>query len=80
MSTDQSITLGSSILVVDDNLTDLRFLTGILTEQGYKTRPVSDGSLALSSVQTESPDLILLDVRIPEMSVIKRMVRLRIKL
>ena len=68
MSIDQTITLGADILVVDDNPTDLRLLTQILTEHGYEVRPVSDGSLALSSAQTESPDLILLDFKMPEMS------------
>lgn len=56
------------ILVVDDNNENLRFLAGILFEQGYAVRTVSNGSRALFSVQAEPPDLILLDIMMPGMS------------
>ncbi len=57
----------ANILVVDDTVANLRLLVGILTERGYKVRPASNGSLALSSARTESPDLILLDILMPNM-------------
>ncbi len=56
------------VLIVDDTPANLRLLSQILTEQGYYVRPVPDGSLALAAVQAEPPDLILLDIRMPEMS------------
>ena len=68
MSMDQTITLGSSILVVDDTHADLRMLTKILSEHEYKVRPVAESSLAMSSAQAEPPDLILLDINMPEVS------------
>jgi len=43
-------------------------LSQMLAEQGYHVRPVPDGSLALAAVQAEHPDLILLDIRMPEMN------------
>jgi len=55
------------VLVVDDNPDNLRLLTGILTEKGYKIRPAPSGSLALTSVQSTLPDLILLDIKMPGM-------------
>jgi sigma-B regulation protein RsbU (phosphoserine phosphatase) len=56
-----------SILVVDDTQANLRLLSQILGGHGYRVRPVPDGPLALAAVRAESPDLILLDVRMPEM-------------
>ena len=51
------------ILIVDDTPANLRLLSQILVEQGYRVRPVPDGSLALAAVRAEPPDLILLDIR-----------------
>ena len=65
---DQSITLGSSILVVDDSQADLRILTKILGEHGYKVRPIAESSLAMASAEAEPPDLILLDINMPKVS------------
>ena len=56
-----------SVLIVDDNAENLRLLSRILTEKGYKVRPAPGGSLALKSVQSALPDLILLDINMPGM-------------
>ncbi|HCB11987.1 MAG TPA: hypothetical protein DEP36_00205, partial [Gammaproteobacteria bacterium] len=55
------------ILVVDDMPANLKLLVNLLVEQGYRVRPASSGALALRSVAAHAPDLILLDVRMPEM-------------
>ena len=55
------------ILVVDDTPAQLRLLVNILAEQGYQVRPVPNGKLALSAAQIILPDLILLDINMPEM-------------
>lgn len=55
------------ILVVDDTPADLKLLNDILAGQGYQVRPASSGQLALRSVAVEVPDLILLDVKMPDM-------------
>lgn len=57
----------ASILIVDDTPNNLRLLSGMLVEQGYKVRPAPSGIHALSTCQKEKPDLILLDVVMPEM-------------
>lgn len=56
-----------NILIVDDTPENLRLLVGVLNEKGYQTRPVPHGKLALSAAKLNPPDLILLDILMPEM-------------
>ncbi|OQY56270.1 MAG: hybrid sensor histidine kinase/response regulator [Candidatus Parabeggiatoa sp. nov. 2] len=56
-----------TILIVDDTLANLQLLTQMLTAQGYKIRPAVNGKLAFSFMQSMLPDLILLDIQMPEM-------------
>ncbi len=56
-----------SILVVDDLPANLTLLTDMLKENGYHVRPVPSGKLALKAVERDPPDLILLDINMPEM-------------
>jgi diguanylate cyclase (GGDEF)-like protein/PAS domain S-box-containing protein len=55
------------ILVVDDAPDVVDLLTDILTEHGYTVIPASNGHAALRAVAAGMPDLILLDVKMPEM-------------
>jgi len=57
-----------TILIVDDNPTNLRVLDTMLTENGYKVRAAVNGDLALQSVRSVLPDLILLDIKMPGMN------------
>jgi len=57
----------ASILVVDDEPASLALLASVLTEQGYEVRPADSGKLALASVASKPPELILLDMRMPDM-------------
>ncbi len=68
MNSSQIHTSEIHILVVDDTKADSFLLTTILSEKGYNVHSASDGVQALSSIQTHPPDLILLDVVMPEMS------------
>ena len=55
------------ILVVDDTPATLRLLTDILKAEGYEVRSAISGELALHAAKTSPPELILLDIRMPEM-------------
>jgi diguanylate cyclase (GGDEF)-like protein len=55
------------ILVVDDKPDNLRILSSLLSAQGYKVRAVLNGASALRAAQSTPPDVILLDVLMPEM-------------
>ncbi|NJN65927.1 MAG: response regulator [Chloroflexaceae bacterium] len=55
-----------TILVVDDDHENLRLLMGILNEQNYSVRLVPAGRLALTSARTGPPDVILLDIMLPD--------------
>ncbi len=55
------------ILIVDDKPANLRLLAQVLTEHGYQVRAMTSGARALESAIATPPDLILLDVRMPEM-------------
>jgi len=55
------------ILVVDDILNNRRVLCHMLTSAGYEVDSVPNGKEALNFVESERPDLILLDVNMPEM-------------
>lgn len=58
---------GSRILVVDDNAINRKVLSSVLTENGYDITMASDGLEALHCVYEERPDLVLLDIQMPEM-------------
>lgn len=57
----------SDILIVDDTRENLQVLTGLLQSRGYQVRPVPSGKLALQAARRMVPDLILLDIKTPEM-------------
>ena len=67
MSMTQNLPLQENILIVDDIPDNLNLLNEILTERGYKVRPAPSGKLALRFIQSTLPDLILLDIKMPEM-------------
>ena len=58
----------ASVLVVDDGIDNLRLLSDLLGEHGYEVRAVTTGRQALQAVEHDPPDLILLDITMPEMN------------
>ena len=54
--------------MVDDTAANLQVLAGMLKDRGYKVRPAPSGKLALSAARKDPPDLILLDINMPEMN------------
>ena len=57
----------ANIMIVDDTLDNLRLLSKVLIDQGYKVRGVSNGPRALKAAQLAPPDLVLLDILMPGM-------------
>ncbi len=58
----------SKILVVDDTLDNVNLLSKMLTDSGYKVRKALNGQMALMGVQASPPDLILLDINMPDIN------------
>lgn len=56
------------ILVVDDTLDNVNLLSKMLTDSGYKVRKALNGQMALMGVQASPPDLILLDINMPDIN------------
>lgn len=57
----------ADILIVDDTPENLRLLSIVLVQAGYSVRKALNGYMALMAVQTVVPDLILLDIMMPEL-------------
>ena len=57
----------AAILIVDDAPANLELLRKLMTEQGYQTYVAPSGERALAIAQRAQPDLILLDVMMPDM-------------
>jgi CheY-like chemotaxis protein len=56
-----------NLLVVDDDLLFRRTLEALLTGEGYDVRGAPSGGMALMFAGEDPPDLILLDIRLPDM-------------
>jgi two-component system sensor histidine kinase/response regulator len=65
--TSNSAEMKQSILVVDDTPAILELLSNILIEQGYHVRVARSGRMAMKAIEKSPPDLILMDVNMPEM-------------
>ena len=59
--------MAEKILIVDDDLDTLRLVGLMLQHQGYRITAASSGLQAISMSQSDRPDLILLDIMMPEM-------------
>lgn len=59
------IVSSGDILVIDDDLDTLEYLSAVLTNAGYHVRLAKDGELALRSIKARTPELILLDIMMP---------------
>ncbi len=57
----------ATILMVDDTPANLELLSGMLKGRGYNVRAAINGGLALQAVRNDPPDLILLDIMMPDM-------------
>jgi two-component system response regulator AtoC len=69
--------MSSRILVVEDEKTALHALGSLLTDEGYNVIQADRGEQGLRLATTEEPDLILLDIRLPDMDGLRLLERLR---
>jgi signal transduction histidine kinase len=64
----EKLPLTGNILIVDDKADNLRLLSRMLGQRGYEVRSAISGSAALMAVRALPPDLILLDINMPNMT------------
>ncbi|MGB3193015.1 MAG: EAL domain-containing protein [Limnoraphis sp.] len=57
----------SDILIVDDQPTNLRLLSRLLSRKGFEVRQAINGTMALQAVQAKLPQLIMLDIMMPDL-------------
>ena len=62
------MTTKKKILVIDDDPNLVVYLTTLLGDHGYSTVSAKDGKEGLEKIQSEKPDLVLLDITMPEKS------------
>ncbi len=60
--------MSQKILVVDDEADVRTFITAVLKKRGYDTVTAADGREALTVVERERPDLVILDLAMPNQS------------
>lgn len=68
MASDTAIAAEETILIIDDSPDNLRVLSKTLQAYGYAVRCVTNSVMAFASIQNSPPSLILLDIRMPEIS------------
>ena len=64
---DDNLELGRTVLVVDDDPAILAVLEEALGEEGYRVRTAADGMATLGEMHRDVPDLVITDVRMPQM-------------
>ena len=57
-----------TVLIIEDNILHMKLFNDVLVNQGYKTLQATDGETVLKMTRENNPDLILLDVRLPNKS------------
>ena len=57
-----------TVMIVEDNELNMKLFHDLLDSQGYEIIQVRDGMEALSSARAHNPDLILMDIQLPEVS------------
>ncbi len=70
--------MGKKILVVEDDATCLKMTVGILAKSGYEVLEAQNGADAVRIATEALPDLILMDVQLPEMSGFEALDALRV--
>jgi len=59
---------GKSVLVVEDNDLNMKLFCDLLDSFGYETHQCRDGARAVEIARAQAPDLIIMDIQLPEVS------------
>ena len=57
-----------TVMIVEDDATNMRLIHDLVERAGYATLQVKDGAEALAAVRAQHPDLILMDIQLPNVS------------
>ncbi|WP_297799501.1 response regulator [uncultured Brevundimonas sp.] len=60
--------MSKTVLIVEDNELNMKLFHDLLESQGYETLQTREGMQALHLARTHHPDLILMDIQLPEIS------------
>ncbi len=60
--------MAKNIMIVEDNALNMKLLDDLLRSQGYAISQVTDGAEVLEAVRERRPDLILMDIQLPNVS------------
>ena len=71
------MTIAKRILVVEDNELNMKLFCDILEANGYETIKSTDGASALELARKHHPDLILMDIQLPDVSGLEVTKRIR---
>src|SRR5262245_42932545 len=61
-------TATKTILIVEDNALNMKLFTDLLKSQGYRILQANDGANALKLLKEQRPDLIMMDIQLPDIS------------
>ena len=68
---------GAQILVVEDNDKNMKLFREILAAKGYRTLEAKTGEAAVALAAEHSPDLVLMDIQLPDIDGVEALGRLR---
>ncbi len=68
MHAEQKATMPKMVLIVEDNELNMKLFRDLLEAHGYATLQTRDGLEALDLARKHRPDLILMDIQLPEVS------------
>jgi two-component system cell cycle response regulator DivK len=68
---------GERILVVEDNAKNMKLFRDVLNATGYRTIEATSGSQAVDMASEHRPDLVLMDIQLPDLDGVQALQRLR---